>query len=128
MADSQEQLLQHLKEETGYCACSDGSTLPMLERFLGLLQEKTTHSNRAAIKKAEYKDFAEDYAAYAKVDAEIKQFLETPLGWTDWFVFGLEKAGLVTHNFRITDVWITEKGTALLKNLKRFPALEEKGT
>lgn len=127
MVENRKELLAHLKEITGYCDCSDGSTLPMLEQFLGLLQEKQAHSDRAAIKKAEYKDPAEDDAALAKVDAEIKKFLESSFGLTDWFVFGLEKAGLVSHNFRITDVWITEEGTALLKALNRFPVSEQEG-
>jgi hypothetical protein len=36
-------------------------------------------------------------------------------------VYGLQQRDLIWHGFRLTDVWITDKGRWLLRALKRFP-------
>jgi hypothetical protein len=47
--------------------------------------------------------------------------LRSAPGLASWFVYSLDRAGMIYHNYNISDIWITEKGRALFAALERFP-------
>jgi hypothetical protein len=105
--ESHEQLLQVLSAELGYCDCASEEALSVLVRFL-----------RGARKRS---DSSGDPAGFASASRELEACLPPEAtGLGDWFVYGLEQRGLVSHNFRVTDAWITDKGRWLLEAIERL--------
>jgi hypothetical protein len=110
---SYEQLLEILKEELGYCTCAPDNALPLLREFLQAVQDRTEAVN----------DSEAGSRALRAVEACLS--LNTAPGLASWFVYGLEQQDLIWHGFRLTDVWITDKGRWLLEAIKRLPPPED---
>ena len=108
--ETREQLLKVLGVELGYCGCATTDTLELLVRFL-----------KAARKRS---DSTQDAVEFASASREIEGCLPLQAlpAFADWFVYGLDQRDLVSHGFRVTDVWITNKGRWLLEAMERFDA------
>jgi hypothetical protein len=106
--DTREQLLRVLSDELGYCDCASSEALAILTRLLRVVRERSDSTKNA-------EEFAK---ASREVEACLR--LDVTAGLGEWFVYGLEQRGLVQHNFRLTDVWITDKGRWLLSALERL--------
>lgn len=106
--ETREQLLAVLSKELGYCGCASGDAMATLVGFL-----------RAAKARS---DSTSDSAEFTKASLEVEASLplKAAPGFADWFVYGLEQRDLVSHNFRVTDVWITSKGRWLLDAIERI--------
>jgi len=106
--ETREQLLQVLSIELGYCDCASAEALQLLARFLRAARERSDYSN--------------DAVKFGSASRELEACLplENAAALADWFVYGLEQRGLISHNFRITDAWITNKGRWLLEALERI--------
>lgn len=104
-----EQLLEVLKQELGYCTCAPDDALQVLHDVLQAAQDRTQSVN--------------DREAFARASRalEVSLPLEAAPGFASWFVYSLHQRDLVWHGFRLTDLWITDKGRWLLQAIKRFP-------
>jgi hypothetical protein len=105
--DTREHLLQVLTDELGYCDCASEEALHVLVRFLRAAQKRSDCTNN------------DDEFSSASRELEACLPLEA-VGLGDWFVYGLQQRGLVSHNFRVTDAWITSKGRWLLEAIERI--------
>lgn len=105
---SREVLLATLRRELGYCDCAPEETLSQLRDFLRAVQDRS--------------DAVDDDEAFARAsrDVENRLRLETAPALAAWFVYGLQQRDLVWHGFRLTDVWITDRGRRLLQALEKF--------
>jgi hypothetical protein len=106
---SYRQLVKVLKEELGYCACASDDDLSVLQDRLQMAQDRTEAVN--------------DSEAFSRASRAVEAYLplDTTPGFASWFVYGLEQRNLIWHGFRLTDVWITDKGRWLLEAIKRLP-------
>jgi hypothetical protein len=106
---SYKHLVKILKEELGYCTCGSEDDLPVLQNILQAAQDRTEAVN--------------DSEAFSRASRALEAHLplDTAPGFASWFVYGLEQRNLIWHGFRLTDVWITDKGRWLLEALKRLP-------
>lgn len=106
--ESPEALKKWLEAELGYCNCSHGATLPLLREFLTIVRDRS--------------DSTSDNEAFSRHSRALEALLplDSAPGFADWFVYLLDQRGVVQHNFRLTDVWITEKGRVLLGALEAF--------
>lgn len=106
--ETEEQLHKVLGAELGYCSCATVDTLELLVRFLRAVRKRS--------------DSTQDAAAFASASRELEACLplQAQPAFADWFVYGLDQRNLVSHNFRVTDVWITDKGRWLLDAMERF--------
>lgn len=108
--EARQQLVQVLGSELGYCGCATDETLELLLRFLRIVQKRS--------------DSTSDAVAFASASRELEACL--PLralpAFADWFVYGLDQRDLISHGFRVTDVWITDKGRWLLEAMERLLA------
>lgn len=106
--ESRDQLLKVLSAELGYCGCATTDTLELLVRFLGVVRKRS--------------DSTSDPVEFASASRELEACLPLQAlpAFADWFVYGLDQRDLVSHGFRVTDVWITEKGRWLLEALERI--------
>jgi hypothetical protein len=98
-----------LEAELGYCTCVSDDAIPLLRDILRLAKARSESLNDIELFKRESQAL-EDRRMHAK----------SP-GLASWFVHGLERAELVHHNYNVTDLWITNKGRALLRALEEFP-------
>ena len=71
-------------------------------------------------------DCTHDVAAFATASRQLDASLpfEAAPGLAEWFVYGLDQRDLVSHSFRVNDVWITDKGRWLLEALERIPLVD----
>ena len=104
-----EQLMDALKQELGYCTCASDDALQVLHDVL-----------QAALDRTQSVDDPEAFARASRA-LEASLPLDAAPGVASWFVYGLQQRDLVWHGFRLTDVWITDKGRWLLQAIKRFP-------
>ena len=106
--ETRDQLLKVLGTELGYCDCASADALELLVRFLRVVQRRSDSSG--------------DPVEFASASRELEACLPLKAlpAFADWFVYGLEQRDLVSHSFRVTDVWITNKGRWLLEALERF--------
>lgn len=110
--ETREQLLEILTAELGYCDCASNDALALLARFLRAARTRSDAS----------KDSDEFTSASREVEACLP--LDDVPGLAHWFVYALDQRGLVEHNFRVTDVWITPKGRWLLEAIERTRSSE----
>jgi hypothetical protein len=110
--ETRDQLLKVLGAELGYCDCAAPDTLDLLLRFLRVVRRRS--------------DSAREPVEFASASRELEACLpfQTLPAFAEWFVYGLDQRDLVSHNFRVTDVWITDKGTWLLEALERIDLAE----
>ncbi|HKU95510.1 MAG TPA: hypothetical protein VJR58_09550 [Vineibacter sp.] len=101
-------LLDVLKQELGYCTCASDDALQVLHDVL-----------QAALDRTQSGDDSEAFARASRA-LEASLPLDAAPGFASWFVYGLQQRDLVWHGFRLTDVWITDKGRWLLHAIKRF--------
>jgi hypothetical protein len=98
-----------LEAELGYCTCAYADGAPLLCDVLSLVKTRS--------------ETTEDWEAFVRashaLDARLQ--LDTAPGLATWFVYALCRAQFVEHNYNVTDLWITDKGRALLDALVRFP-------
>jgi hypothetical protein len=106
---SYEQLVEVLKAELGYCPCASDDAFAVLRAFLQAAQDRT--------------EAVHDGAAFRRASRALEACLplDTAPALASWFVYGLEQRDLIWHGFRLTDVWITDKGRWLLEALQRLP-------
>ena len=97
-----------LTRELGYCPCACDDAVPVLADILQLAGDRA--------------DSTADDAAFARASRAIEErlALEAAPGIASWFVYTLEQRDLIWHGFRLTDIWITDKGRALLEALRRY--------
>jgi hypothetical protein len=109
--DSQAALLTALQERMGYCTCASHDTLCFLRDFLRLVVER---SNAIA---------DQDTSRVRKVHGSIEEMLQNAgsPALQSWFVYSLEKADLVLHNYNRYDLLIADRGQWLMDGLERFP-------
>lgn len=71
-------------------------------------------------------DSTSDPVEFASASRELEACLpfQALPAFAEWFVYGLEQRDLVSHSFRVTDVWITNKGRWLLEALERIDLRE----
>jgi hypothetical protein len=98
-----------LQAELGYCTCAFAGAIPLLRDVLLLAKRRTASTG----------DFDEFKRISHELDAALR--IDTASGLASWFVYSLDRAGLVTHNYNVTDLWITPKGEAVLDALERYP-------
>lgn len=103
---SREQLEAVLGAELGYCGCASGTALAVLRDLLRAAAVRT--------------DATGDAAAFDQASAHLEDLLDGGGGWAEWVVYGLEQRGFVWHGFRQVDLWVTDKGRALLRAVERF--------
>lgn len=106
--ESREALLATLRGELGYCDCAPDETLSQLRDFLRAVRDRS--------------DAVDDAEAFARASRALEDGLpfESASALTAWFVYGLQQRDLVWHGFRLTDVWITDRGRRLLQALEKF--------
>ncbi|MCL1636137.1 hypothetical protein M2650_16060 [Luteimonas sp. SX5] len=109
-----EQLLDVLKRELGYCACAPEEALRTLRDVLRAARDRTQAANDP------------DPEAFGRASQALEAclMLDAAPGFASWFVYGLQQRDLIWHGFRLTDVWITDKGRWLLQAIERFPPPE----
>jgi hypothetical protein len=107
--ESHASLLKSLEADLGYCTCAFADALPLLRDFLRLVVERT--------------DGVQDTARFRRASERIVELLGSngSTGMRSWFVYALDRAGLVMHNFNLYDVLIMDRGRSLLDGLERFP-------
>jgi hypothetical protein len=105
---SREALQQLLKDQLGYCDCASSDALVILEGVLRAAQDRI--------------DRASDAEVFASASRRISELLgpDGRSGLGEWFVYFLEGRGLIYHGFRVTDLYITERGRVLLRAIERF--------
>lgn len=106
--ESREVLFATLRKELGYCDCAPTEATAQLRDVLRAVQDRS--------------DAVDDDEAFARAsrDVENRLRLETAPALAAWFVYGLQQRDLVWHGFRLTDVWITDRGRRLLRALEKF--------
>ncbi len=106
--DSGEALLATLRRELGYCDCAPEQTLPALRDFLRAARDRS--------------DSTESAEAFDRASRSVESLLplDDAPAQAAWFVYALLRADLVRHGFRLTDVWITDRGRLLLEALERY--------
>jgi hypothetical protein len=107
--DSHASLPKVLEAELGYCTCAFSDALPLLRDFLRLVVERT--------------DGVKDPERFRQASEKIVDLLGAngSTGMRSWFVYALDRAGLVGHSFNLYDVLIMDRGRWLLEGLERFP-------
>lgn len=101
---SPEALLKLLKDQFGYCDCASSDALMTLRDVLRTAQDKA--------------DRPHDAEAWRRISELLGSEGRPGLG--EWFVYFLEARGLIYHGFRVTDLYITERGRVLLRAIERF--------
>jgi hypothetical protein len=107
--DSHAALLKALEEHLGYCTCADDSALAFLRDFLRLVVERS--------------DGAGDAERFQRASERLVELLRgagSP-AMRSWFVYALDKGGLIMHGFNMYDILIMDRGRWLLDGLERFP-------
>ena len=107
---TRQELRKVLVVELAFCPCAPEEGLELLREFLQAARDR-------------YDAVQGPLEEFSAISRRLEAHLEidkTP-GLAAWFVHSLERAGLVQHGARLTDVWITTKGSWLLDGLKRFP-------
>ena|SRR6185369_5852374 len=102
-----DQLLAVLTEDLGYCGC--GYYQESIKTLRDVLQ--FAYDRQAAVKDSE---------KFSSVTREVDKWRLTSPGLTTWFVWLLDKHGYISHNFNPSDIWITDKGTAILGAIKNY--------
>lgn len=118
--DSHAALLAALKERLGYCTCASDDALRLLRDILRLVVDR---SDAIADK-----DTERVRTAHQALE-ELLQTAGSP-ALQSWFVYALDKADLVLHNYNRYDLLIADRGQWLLDGLQRFsepPSDEEQG-
>jgi hypothetical protein len=100
-----------LKECLGYCSCAYEDALPFLRDILRLILER---SDAIADK-----DEERIRNAHQAVIQLLKKAGSPAM--QSWFVYALDKADLVQHEFNLYDLLIADRGQWLLDGLERFP-------
>src|SRR4051794_14990733 len=92
--DSHASLLKTLEADLGYCTCAFPDALPLLRDFLRLVVERT--------------DGVQDPERFRRASERIAELLGTngSTALRSWFVYALDRAGLVMHGFNLYDVLI----------------------
>ncbi len=108
--DSGEALLATLRRELGYCDCAPEQAVPALRDFLRAARDRS--------------DSTESAEAFDRASRSVESLLplDDAPAQAAWFVYALLRADLVRHGFRLTDVWITDRGRLLLEALERYCA------
>lgn len=102
-----ESFVRVLNRELGHCTCGSDGTIPLLVRFLRLVNDRT--------------DSLSDPDRYKEADKALTDFIESTgsPSLMCWFIYFLEKLDFVTHGFNIFDVTILEKGRNLVSAFER---------
>ena len=105
--DSREALLATLRRELGYCDCAPEQAVPALRDFLRAARDRS--------------DATENAEAFERASRSVESLLplDAAPAQAAWFVYALLRADLVRHGFRLTDIWITDRGRLLLEALER---------
>src|SRR4051794_25684183 len=106
--DSHTALLKALEERLGYCTCAYDSAIPYLRNFLRLAVERS--------------DGVQDAERFRRSSEELTELLQSAgsPAMQSWFVYALDRADLVMHNFNLYDVLVTDRGRWLLAGLELF--------
>jgi hypothetical protein len=107
--ESATQLREVLKTDLGYCTCAAGDAVLLLRDLLRYAKLRSDSLNDLET----FKQASHDLASRL-------QLASVP-GLASWFVYSLDRADLIYHNYNVTDIWITEKGREVLEALERFP-------
>jgi hypothetical protein len=102
-------LRQVLNAELGYCTCACADAVPFLRDVLLLVKARSEATT--------------DWETFVRAShaLDIRLQLDTASVLANWFVYMLDRANFVHHNYNVSDLWITDKGRALLDALERFP-------
>jgi hypothetical protein len=103
---SHSELLEALEEHLGYCTCAYDNALPLLRDFLRLVVEHT--------------DGVKDDERFRRASVALVELLRTAGSGAmrSWFVYALDKADLIMHNFNLYDILIMDRGRWLLDGLE----------
>ncbi len=106
--ENREALLATLRRELGYCDCAPAQAIPALRDFLRAARDRS--------------DATENAEAFERASRSVESLLplDTAPAQAAWFVYALQRADLVRHGFRLTDVWIADRGRLLLEALERY--------
>ena len=107
--DSDDALLEVLREELGYCACAYEDAVPVLREILAHVVRRSDSVT------------SHDVFSIASRALEEYMFSQASSGMTSWMVFALENAGLLFHGGHVLDLWITDRGRWLCAAMERFP-------
>lgn len=107
--ESRAELERVLKADLGLCTCAHADTLPFLREFLRLVAERTDAMN--------------DADRVRRVHQDLSEVLDSngSAAMRNWFVYAIDRAGLVAHNFNLYDLMIMDRGRWILDALERFP-------
>lgn len=100
-------LKDELTERLGYCTCSSREALVLLRDFLAIAKRRTDSTSDA------------DGTAFGQATRDLESLLEgeAPSAQADWFVYALDRGGLIQHGFNLYDVLIREPGLRVLQGL-----------
>ncbi len=103
------QLREFLRAELGYCTCAFADTVPLLKDVLRMAKVRS--------------DSLEDMEAHKRIWHALEDRLLVKLApaLANWFVYTLDRADLVHHNYNVLDIWIMDRGRLVLDALDRFP-------
>ena len=107
--DSPASLLKALEDSLGYCDCAYDDTPTFLREFLRAAADRSDTTNEPE----RFREASERLVAFLKAGGSS--------GMRSWFVYLMDRADLVSHNFNLYDVWITDRGRWLLAGLEQFP-------
>ena len=106
--DSRATLCKVLQETLGFCPCAHNTALPFLRDFLRLVVART--------------DGVEDAERFRQTSAAVIDLLRQAgaPAMQSWFVYALDHADLIMHNFNRYNVLIMDRGRWVLDGLERF--------
>lgn len=98
-------LLAFLQAELGYCGC--GYYEESLRTLRDVLQLASDRQNAM--------DNIETFSALTR---EVDAWRLTAPGLSTWFIWWLDRQDFIWHGYNPSDIWITQKGQAVLDAIK----------
>ena len=110
---SRDDLLAYLKTELGYCGC--GYYEDAIRVLRDILQFASDRQDACK----------GDAERFSTITREVEKWTLSSPGLATWFVWLLDKHGLIWHGFNETDIWISKKGDVVLNAIKQHYEFQE---